>query len=189
MPVIRPEKANTVPTDLGTKSIAEVNAFYDKLRGPPNKNGTIKPDTFSMLTGEERAEVSRKGRELANDRFAAVRQVAQNVLALNLLHRLMRYIARWLGFRKASLISSCILAVALYKRWGAWTRISKDPLPAGAPTIVPFLGALPTMVAHKDDMHGFLLEITRKTGFATLEIPVPMACFVTLMDPRDREYV
>jgi len=189
MPVIRPEKANSVPTDLGTKPIAEVNAVYDKLRGPPNKNGTIKPDTFSMLTGEERAEISRKGRELAGDRFVVVRQVAKNMLALNLIHRFFRFIGQTLGLRKASLLSKIIIAVALYNRWGALSRLSKEPLPAGAPRIVPFFGALLTMAAHKDDMHDFLLEVARKTGFATLEIPIPMTCFITLMDPRDREYV
>jgi hypothetical protein len=73
MPKARPEKAGVQPTDLGTKSIAEVNAVLDKLHGPACKDGHIKPDDFSMLTNDQRATISEQGRLVANDRFVAVR--------------------------------------------------------------------------------------------------------------------
>jgi cytochrome P450 len=188
MPVVRPDKANVLPTDLGTKSIAEVCAVWDQLHGPPATGGNIRPDDFSQLTNEERVKVVERGRKIANDRFVAVRHVLQNLISIFLVNKGLGWVlGKLLGARGAGIVAKILIATGLYYRWKAWERLSDRPYKG--PPLYPFLGVLPDMVKNIEVMHNFLLDMTRKTGFESLEVPVPMACFVTLMDPRDREYV
>ena len=190
MPKTRPDRAGVQPTDLGTKSIAEVSAVLDKLHGPACKDGHITPDDFSSLSNEERAKICDDGRVIANDRFVAVRIILKNFVMITTLNKLIRWLtAKIFGESNAKGISVALILFGLYHRWGPFQRQSKKPHPKGGPSIAPFFGVLPTMGQQKHRMHNFLLEVSHATNYETLELPVPMAMFVTVMDARDREYV
>lgn len=190
MPLARPELANKVPTDLGTKSIAEVNAELDKIKGPRATGGYIKPDDFSSLTNEERAKIVAKGRELVHDRFETLKVVARNLILIQISLRAVRWMgSKFLDDPQAKWFARALVTAFVINRWRAWPRLSPKETHKNMPEVYPIVGGLPIFIVHTHDMHDFLLETTRQSKFETFEIPVPMNCFVGLMDARDREYV
>src|SRR5262249_5933028 len=80
-----------------------------------------------------------------------------------------------------------VISATLYKRWGAKPRLSTEKYIG--PTILPFFGGLMEMANFQKEAHDLVLRMARNANFQTIEVPVPMASFVILMDARDREYI
>jgi len=180
--------ANKHPTDLGVLGLEATKAATEKLFGPSSTDGHLVPDDFSSLPLETRIKVSREGRAIASNKFAAVKDTLLIWGKAYLLGRLLRRFLQ--NFASKFVAKSCawfVVLSVLYRRWGAKERFSKGEYLG--PTLWPFFGGFLNMAAHRDILHDHLLNSIRNAGFKTIEIPVPMTCFVILMDVRDREYV
>ncbi|KAH9258358.1 hypothetical protein BASA81_003407 [Batrachochytrium salamandrivorans] len=166
--------------DLGVQGLEAVKLAM----GPPQHETTTKQhQKFNSLPFEERVKFSTHERTRVNDVFRPVKITAWFVLKAVLIKRLLVD-----NFVSNSKVAWVLVSLYFLNSWKA-ERFPTDRLVSEVIPVQPFFGVLLGIAQHRNNLHGFVLDLLRHVKFQTIMLPAPLTTSVVVMDARDREYV
>jgi hypothetical protein len=168
---------------------------YESLSGVVSSNNSTNNEsareqfTRRIGTDEEHAKLIQKQRERALDQFYIPKLLLKDLVMFGLLLKFIKFVLRRIISNEGTVskLANLVAVGSFVWKIRAPSKYNKH-LRNGLPTY-PIIGALPEIMKHQDALHGILLQAIRNVNFQSVEITLPAAHMLFLMDARDREHV